>query len=162
MTIATNSTAACKFWVKEEWQKLVDHLIEKGYTVVNVSKEKNELKGVLQLENAPLHNVMQFINESEFFIGLSSGLTWLAWAMGKPVVMISNFTEKDHEFQSGCTRITNCAVCHGCWNNKNFRFDKSDWYWCPIYKDTPRQFECQKSITAEMVIKKVHVFLETL
>jgi autotransporter strand-loop-strand O-heptosyltransferase len=98
---------------------------------------------------------MNVIHHSEFFIGLSSGLSWLAWALEKHVVMISNFTEENHEFTSNTTRITNTNVCNGCWNNPMFKFDKGDWNWCPEHKDTIRQFECHKSITPQMVINKI-------
>lgn len=158
VAIATNSTAGCKFWVKDEWQKLVNKLISKGYKVINVSKEKNNLEGVTQIKDTSLENTMHIINYSEFFIGLSSGLSWLAWAMGKHVVMISNFTEANHEFQGDCTRIIKKDVCHGCWNNPNFKFDKGDYNWCPIHKNTPRQFECHKSITADSVLQAIPNF----
>jgi hypothetical protein len=36
-----------------------------------------------------------------------------------------------------------------------FKFDKGDWNWCPEHKGTPRQFECHKSITPEMVINQI-------
>ena len=98
---------------------------------------------------------MNIIHHSEFFIGLSSGLSWLSWAIGKHVVMISNFTEEDHEFTSNCTRIINKSVCNGCWNNPKHKFDKGDWNWCPEYKNSYRQFECHKRITGEMVINKI-------
>jgi ADP-heptose:LPS heptosyltransferase len=42
---------------------------------------------------------MSCISNSEFFIGLSSGLSWLAWTLNKEVIMISNFTEENHEFK---------------------------------------------------------------
>ena len=98
---------------------------------------------------------MNVIHHSKFLIGLSSGLSWLAWAMGKHVVMISNFTSSDHEFTSNCTRITNRSVCSGCWNKPEFKFDKGDWNWCPEHIGTPRQFECHTSITSKMVIDKI-------
>jgi autotransporter strand-loop-strand O-heptosyltransferase len=66
--------------------------------------------------------------------------------------MISNFTNPDHEFQTNCIRIINQNTCRGCWNNPLFRFDKGSWMWCPEHEETPRQFECHKLITAEMVI----------
>jgi len=155
VTIATNSTAGCKFWLKEEWQKVIDYLAGKGYTVVNISKERNEFNNCVQIENTSMEHTMDVIHYSDFFIGLSSGLSWLAWAMNKKVVMISNFTEDDHEFVSKCIRITNKSVCHGCWNNPNFKFDRGDWNWCPIHKNTSRQFECHTSITAQMVIDAI-------
>ena len=123
--------------------------------MVNVSKEKNPFDNCEQIEDTSMENTMNVIHHSQFFIGLSSGLSWLAWAMRKHVIMISNFTEEDHEFHINCTRVVNTRACHGCWNNKNFRFDPGDWDWCPIHKGTSRQFECQNSITAEMVIERL-------
>ena len=150
VTIATNSTAGCKFWTKEGWQGVIDYLVQQGYGVINVSKEKNPFEGVIQIEDDSMENTMNVIHHSEFFIGLSSGLSWLAWAMGKKVVMISNFTQPDHEFS--CIRVTKKDVCNGCWNNPNFKFDRGDWNWCPVHKGTDRQFECHTTITANDVI----------
>ena len=150
--IAPDSTAGCKEWSLENWQGVVDFIINKGYDVVNVSIDsKYNLKNVFVPSNLTLDVTMQIIHYSEFFIGLSSGLSWLAWSLNKHIIMIANFTKADHEFSSDCTRITNENVCNGCWNNKNFKFDKGDWNWCPIWKDYDKQFECQKSITIEMV-----------
>ena len=153
VTIATNSTAGCKFWTKEGWQGVINYLIEQGYSVVNVSKERNPFDNCIQIEDDSMENTMNVIHHSEFFIGLSSGLSWLAWAMGKKVVMISNFTQPNHEFS--CIRITKKNVCNGCWNNPKFRFDKGDWNWCPIHKGTDRQFECHTAITAQDVIDAI-------
>ena len=155
VAIATNSTAGCKFWVKAEWQKLVNEIILRGFKVINISKERNDLEGVIQIKDTSMENTMHIIDHSEFVIGLSSGLSWLAWAMRKHVIMIANFTEASHEFQENCTRITKEDVCHGCWNNPNFKFNKGDYNWCPVHKNTPRQFECHHSITAQMVIDKL-------
>jgi autotransporter strand-loop-strand O-heptosyltransferase len=149
VTIATNSTAGCKFWTKEGWQEVINYLIEKGYDVINVSKEENQFDNCLQLEDRSLENAMNYIHHSEFFIGLSSGLSWLSWAMKKQVVMISNFTEADHEFE--CIRPVNKNVCNGCWNSPKYKFDKS-WNWCPLHANTSRMFECQTSITSKNVI----------
>jgi autotransporter strand-loop-strand O-heptosyltransferase len=155
VTIATNSTSGCKFWTKEGWQELINYLHNLGFKIINVSKEKNLFKNAQQISNTSMENTMNVIHHSEFFIGLSSGLSWLAWGMGKHVVMISNFTEPDHEFISDCTRVINLSVCNGCWNSSMFKFDKGDWDWCPVHKGTNRQFECHKSITSKMVIEQI-------
>lgn len=160
ITIATNSTAGCKFWTKEGWQELIHHLNSLGYKVVNVSKEINPFDNCERLNDTSIENTMNVIHHSEFFIGLSSGLSWLSWAIGKHVVMISNFTESDHEFTTNCTRITNTNVCNSCWNNPNYKFDKGDWNWCPVHKGTSQQFECHTSITSEMVINKIQHLLK--
>jgi autotransporter strand-loop-strand O-heptosyltransferase len=150
VTIATNSTAGCKFWTREGWQLVINFLHEKGYRVINVSLEDNPFDNCEPLEDKSMQNTMDAINASQIFIGLSSGLSWLAWAMNIPVVMISNFSEADHEFE--CIRITKTSVCHGCWNNAEYRFDPGDWNWCPVHKGTDRQFECQQKISAGDVI----------
>jgi autotransporter strand-loop-strand O-heptosyltransferase len=156
VTIATNSTSGCKFWTKEGWQGVINYLVNKGYRVINVSLEENDFDNCTQIINHNIYDTMALIDHSDFFIGLGSGVSWLAWALGKEVVMINNFAEEDHEFK--CIRITNKNVCNGCWNNQNFKFDKT-WEFCPIYKNTPRQFECQRSITADDVIKKLPIYI---
>lgn len=150
ITIATESTAQCKHWYY--WQELIDHLVSVGYKVVEISKVTTHYKNLHHIEDKSLENTMNIIHHSELLIGLSSGLSWLAWGIKKRVVMIANFTEASHEFTSNCIRITNTNVCNSCWNNPNFKFDKGDWNWCPIWKNTPRHFECHKSITAQQVI----------
>jgi autotransporter strand-loop-strand O-heptosyltransferase len=154
--IATNSTAGCKLWNNPNgWTELVKYLKDLGYKIINISKDGDKLDGVINLKDDSMLNTMNVINHSEFVIGLSSGLSWLSWALNKHVVMISNFTESDHEFTINCTRITNPLVCNGCWNNPMFKFDKGDWNWCPEHKNTERHFECHKSITSEMVVNKI-------
>ena len=159
ITIATESTAGCKLWTKEAWQELINHLVDEGYTVVNVSKQGNLFEGASVLPFDPtLQSTIDTIANSHLFIGLGSGLTWLAWAIGVPVVTISNFSEEGHEFKSA-VRITNTNVCHGCWNNHRYKFDKADWNWCPVHKGTDRQFECMTSITSQMVIDQIKMII---
>jgi autotransporter strand-loop-strand O-heptosyltransferase len=153
VTIATNSTAGCKFWTREGWQEVINFLHDKGYRVINISLENNPFDNCEPLDDKSMQNTMDAISCSEFFIGLSSGLSWLAWAMKKPVVMIANFTDDHHEFE--CVRITNKNVCHGCWNSADYKFDRGDWNWCPVNKNTPRQFECHRSISSKQVIDKM-------
>ena len=159
VTIATNSTSGCKFWTKEGWQELINHLHLLGYKVINVSKEKNPFKNAEQIKDTSMENTMNVIHHSEFFIGLSSGLSWLAWGMGKHIVMISNFTEPDHEFTTNCTRIVKLDVCNGCWNSPIYKFDKGNFNWCPLHEGTKRQFECHKTITSKMVIDQIQHLL---
>jgi autotransporter strand-loop-strand O-heptosyltransferase len=154
--IAPDSTAGCKEWDAVNWQILVDMLVDEGYEVVNVSiNSKYNLKNVYCPENLSLEATMQIIHFAKFFVGLSSGLAWLAWSLNKHVYMIANFTKSDHEFQSNCTRFANENVCNGCWNNKNFKFDKGDFNWCPIWKGYDKQFECQKGINPFWVLEEI-------
>ena len=162
ITIGMSTTAGCKEWSNPNgWQTLINHLNSLGYKVVVIQKESfSGIENVLDWTgDRPLQERMSQIYHSEFYIGLGSGLSWLAWAVNKHVVMISNFSEDGHEFTDNTTRITNPLVCNGCWNNPNFKFDKGDWYWCPEHKGTDRQFECHKSITPEMVINQIQHLL---
>jgi autotransporter strand-loop-strand O-heptosyltransferase len=157
VTIATNSTAGCKFWTREAWQEVINYLHDQGYRVKNVSLENNPFDNCDALLDKSIESTIEWIAQSKFFIGLSSGLSWLAWGLDVPVIMISNFTDKDHEFS--CHRPVNTNVCHGCWNKAEYKFDKGDWDWCPVHKGTERQFECQKSVTPNMVIEIIKTLL---
>jgi len=174
-----HSTSQLKYWnhpdgVKSQmkspyWNDLSAMLRKSGYTPVTI--EKDELFGVVPHRNGlpskannkigvSLLDSVNLILHCEFFIGLSSGMAWLAHALGKKVVMISNFTEDWTEFDLSLDdyiRITNKSVCHGCWNRIDIEhsFDPYDWYWCPLHRDTDRQFECHKSITANDVMDKI-------
>jgi hypothetical protein len=39
-----------------------------------------------------------WLPRAAFFLGLSSGVAWLAWAVGTPVMMASGFTHPTNEF----------------------------------------------------------------
>lgn len=159
VAIATNSTAGIKFWTKEGWQGVINYLHGNGYKVVNVSIDRNDFENATQIEDKDINFTIKTILESEFFIGLSSGASWLAWALDKKVIMIANFSEEWHEFTDNIIRITNKSVCSGCWNNPEFKFDKGDWNWCPINKGTNNHFICQKSITSSMVMEQISFML---
>jgi len=148
VTIATNSTMECKFWNRSGWQEVINYLCSLGYDVINVSKEDNLFDNCTKIYDTSIEFTMRVISSGEFFIGLSSGLSWLAWALNQKVVMIANFTESDHEFD--CYRVTKPDVCNGCWNDPNIKLDPH-WLWCPRNKD----FECQRSIPASMVIEQI-------
>ena len=120
----------------------------------NSDKAKNNpFDNCTKIDDTSIENTMDVIAGAKLFIGLSSGLSWLAWALNQKIVMISNFTESDHEFD--CHRITKPDVCHGCWNNPAFRFNKGDWEWCVEHEDTPQAFTCHKVITADRVISEI-------
>ena len=155
--IATASTAQAKYWNNEHgWQGLIDHYKGKGYDVYHVSKEETHLRG---LKKAPedLKDVYRLLQGAELFFGISSGLSWFAWATDVPVVLISGFTPEVCEFDDEKTlRIINKKVCNSCWFDKHF--DRGDWNWCPEHKGSERQFECTKEITTQDVVKAVEAW----
>jgi autotransporter strand-loop-strand O-heptosyltransferase len=158
ITIGPTTTSGCKEWsYPNGWQELVNYFNSLGYKVAVITKEQTPwLENVLDWTGEhPLEERINQIYHSEFYVGLGSGLSWLAWSVGKPTVMIANFSKEGHEFTTNSVRITNKSVCNGCWNNPNFTFDRGDWYWCPVNKGTEEQFICQKSITPQMVIEQI-------
>jgi autotransporter strand-loop-strand O-heptosyltransferase len=107
--ISEFASSDIKMWKEENgWQRVVDFLVSIGYQVLAISKEKTNLNNVIDLTgDFPLIERCLVIKNSDFFIGVSSGLSWLSWSLGKHTFLISDVTPKEHEFQSNVTRI--CA-----------------------------------------------------
>lgn len=102
-------STSMKSWKRDYgWQTLVYFLNSIGYKVVVISKEPTNLKYVInKTGDIPLSNRIADIEGAEFYIGVSSGLSWLSWALGTHVIMISDVTPWWHEFKSNITRV--CA-----------------------------------------------------
>jgi autotransporter strand-loop-strand O-heptosyltransferase len=147
IVIAPESTAGCKEWTYEGWQILTNMLVEDGYDVICLTHKPYQLKNAKCVNGKTLEESFNILYHAEYMIGLSSGLAWINWSLGKHTVMISGFTAKDHEFQTNITRIQNEHACNSCWANINFIFDSGDWDWCPIWKGTDKQHICAKSIS---------------
>jgi autotransporter strand-loop-strand O-heptosyltransferase len=164
VTIAMHSTAQCKYWNnKTGWQELVDNLLLNGYEVVMVSKEEDGYmgnkypKGVTLLMDTSLESVMFEMLTSQMFIGISSGLSWLAWSLGVKTCLISGITTPESDFTPTVRVSPKESVCRFCFNKE--KLDAGDWNWCPKYKGTDRQFECTKTITAQDVIAEISSLL---
>jgi autotransporter strand-loop-strand O-heptosyltransferase len=102
-----------KMWKEglEGWQKIVDFLNKYDYKVAVISREKTNLKNVIDLTgNYSLKDRMIDLYHSEFFIGISSGLSWLSWSVNTHTVLISDVTPIDHEFSLNATRISSNAL----------------------------------------------------
>ena len=158
--IGMHSTAQTKYWNNPNgWQEVTDFLISQGYEVVMMSKEADGYmgnfypKGVVKLPENNFDDLIDNLNSCEFFIGISSGLSWLAWAVNIPVVLISGFTGEHMEPTDNVVRIIEKSVCNDCWSRH--KFDPGDWNWCPDQKGTVRQFECSKAISSDMVIEAI-------
>ena len=155
------STTQAKYWNNPDgWREIVAFLKEAGYRVICIDQKPAHGTGLVwnhiphgaedETGDRPLQERARWLKHAEFFVGLSSGLSWLAWAAGTPVVMISGFTHPTNEFDTPY-RVINYHACNSCWNDVRHRFDHEDFLWCPRHKDTPRQFECTRLITADYV-----------
>ena len=148
IAISEFSTFNAKHWLRPGgWQEIVDWLRDMGYGVVSVSKEPSGLRDVIKCNGLPIKDTARNIQYADAFVGVSSGLSVLAWGLDVPVVMISGFSLPDKEMKEGCVRVVNQAVCHGCGNDLAYAYDRGNWNMCP----RSRNFECSISITPDMV-----------
>jgi autotransporter strand-loop-strand O-heptosyltransferase len=159
--IAAQSTTQAKYWTNPNgWREIVKFLKDHGYRVICIDQKPAHGTGIIwnhiphgaedETGDRSLAERARWLRHSAFFVGLSSGLSWLAWASGTPVVMISGFTHPLNEFETPY-RVINYHTCNSCWNDVRVRFDHKDFLWCPRHANTPRQFECTRLITSEQV-----------
>ena len=163
--ISVQSTSQCKYWNKPNgWNKVVRYLNRLGYEVHCIDKDKvfgikdhwNDIPDgcIDKTGNHSINDRINQINNCEFFIGLSSGLSWLAWALKKKVVMISGCTLPNNEFVSNNYRVYKSDVCNGCLNDSlidNKKGILQGWLYCPRNKN----FECSTKIDFDDVKKKI-------
>lgn len=114
VTLSEFGSADNKHWkMKNGWQWVVDYLHAKGYTIVVISKEKTSLINCVDKSgDYSLDDRCVDIMHAEMHLGVSSGLSWLAWALNTHVVMISDVTPNWHEFKTGITRINANDLSH--------------------------------------------------
>jgi autotransporter strand-loop-strand O-heptosyltransferase len=135
---AIHSTAQAKYWNNSTgWQELTDYFISLGKKVVILSREGNGYMGNLYPIGSfepeggkDLENTMRYLKYCDIFVGVSSGLSWLSWAMNIPTVIISGFSLPFSEVEDdNVIRVFKTGVCNGCFNRH--KLDSGDWNWCP-------------------------------
>jgi autotransporter strand-loop-strand O-heptosyltransferase len=163
--IAVKSTNLAKMWNNGHgWEQVINHLKSVGYRVLCIDRERTVGVGYVWNKfpdgaedftgDIPLQKRVDLLRYADFFVGLGSGLSWLAWGTGIPVVLISGFSLPMCEFKTPY-RVHNTHVCHGCWDATDCNFDHKDYFWCPRHKGTERQFECSRAITGKQVISAI-------
>ncbi len=160
--ISVQASTTKKGWLYPKgWDAVADYLKSLGYRVLCIDKlpEMNYDGIKISMPNSaenftgnrPIMERANMLYYAEFFIGLSSGLAWLADAVNCPVVMIGGFTQDWYEFYTPY-RVANRLVCNGCFNNVNVNFMKDK---CLYHNGTPRELECQKKISPRQVIDAI-------
>lgn len=165
VVIATQASTQCKYWNNPYgWRNVIQFLKSKGYRVICIDKEAvygsnltwNAIPNGVEDETGarPLTERARWLKHAEFFVGLSSGLAWLAWGAGIPVVIISGFTHPSTEFNTPY-RVFSTHVCNSCWNDIRHQFQHNNFFYCPRHRDTPKQFECTRAISHQHVINTI-------
>lgn len=143
------------------WDIVINYLKSLGYRVLCIDRNATQTSDGITIRkpdgaedftgNLPIMERANVLYHAEFFIGLASGLAWLANAVDCPVVMICGFSQDWHEFYTPY-RVANRLVCNGCYNDMRVNFLRST---CPYYKGTPREMECQKKISPRQVLDAI-------
>ncbi|MGD0563654.1 MAG: autotransporter strand-loop-strand O-heptosyltransferase [Roseiarcus sp.] len=162
--IAVQATSGAKYWNNPNgWRDVVAFLKGRGYRVVCIDQKPVHGSGIMWTHiphgvedetGRPLSEAARWLKHASLFVGLSSGLSWLAWAAGCPAVLISGFSHPTTEFTTPY-RVINWHTCNGCWNDPKHCFDHKDFLWCPRHANTPRQFECTRLITSAQVMRVI-------
>jgi autotransporter strand-loop-strand O-heptosyltransferase len=159
--IAVQASSGAKTWTNPHgWRAVVEFLKSSGFRVICVDQKPVNGHGLMwthiphgaeDMTGMSLMETARWLRHATLFVGLSSGLSWLAWAARTTVVMISGYSLPSAEFSTPY-RIINWHTCNGCWSDPALRFDHKDYLWCPRHAGTARQFECSRLITPEHVI----------
>lgn len=166
--IGSMASGGCKLWMNPDgWDNVVSFLIKCGYRVIDIDGHRICGQGIAYQkiprnvedytgfgEGKTVADRAAMIEHADFFVGLGSGLSWLSWACHKPTVLISGFSQPFCEFHTPY-RVINTSVCHGCFNDPKYSFDSKDCFWCPRHKGTDSHMICSRSITADMVVRKI-------
>lgn len=159
VAITQHSTFHAKYWLYPNgWEILFDYLIhELNYKIVVLSTKPpigindSNKDFVIDRTNLDIFDTINYIKNADFFIGISTGPTWLAWALNVPTILISGFSSRWAEMQD-CERVINENVCNGCFNDPSLEFERGNWYFCPRRAG----FECSKLIHPDLVINAIN------
>lgn len=167
--ISTQTTIQGKYWNNPNgWKNVIDFLKIKGYTPICIDQHKSYGNLVynniipdncVDMTGLPLKDLTGIINNCQLFIGLDSGLSWLAWALNKQVIQILGLTGKRISFENPYS-ILNENVCNSCFEDESIKKFSDDnpfdnFLLCPRHKNTKRMFECTKTISSDSVINMI-------
>lgn len=150
-----------KHWHYENgWQDVVNHFVDRGYTMVAISSEKTNLSNVYDLTGNSYSILHRFgtIKDCEFYIGLDSGISWAANLLDKHCYIIHGATSEEFAFQDNATRIglSSENYCRGCYDDNSIFWGATLFHTCFFRKD----FECTRLLTSEVVINMIESIME--
>jgi autotransporter strand-loop-strand O-heptosyltransferase len=140
-----------------------NYLQNKGYKVAVVDQHRTfgtdgfmntSPQSDYHFHNKPLDEVMSVIKGADLHIGIGSGLSWVAWALDIPTVLISSFSKPYCEFQLNTARIHTDTPNSGYFNTH--KMDASNWNWYPFKQINSMEdwYEIE-TITPDLVIEGI-------
>lgn len=161
--IAAQGSITPKAWLNlDGYDEVVAYLKSLGYRVLCIDKNREQTDHGMTVKmpqgaedftgDISLIERVNLLAYADFFIGFSSGLSWLAWAVDIPVILISGITSSWFEFDTPY-RIINRLVCNSCHNDIKVKWPQFEF--CPYHKNTPRAYECSRAISARQVIDAI-------
>ncbi len=165
--IGVQASSPIKGWFYPDgWDIVIRYLKELGYRVLCIDRDATMTAEGLTITrpaeaedftgNRPLTERADMLAHADFFIGLPSGLAWLADIAGCPVVMIGGFSYYWYEFP-GAYHVYNPFACYGCMNDIRENYFKN---FCGRWWNTPRALECSRTIAPRQVIRAIDQLLE--
>ena len=161
--IAAQTSMTVKAWLNAKgWDEVVAYLKSLGYRVLCIDKNSEQTDHGLTIKmpsgaedftgDISLLERVNLLAYADFFIGLGSGLSWLAWAVDIPVILISGISSSWCEFENPY-RVINRLVCNSCHNDTTLKWPQFEL--CPYHKNTPRAYECSRAISGRQVIEMI-------
>ena len=165
--IGYSGSKACKLWWNPVgWRGVIEHLNYLGLDVVCIDRDAiigmpgSFYQYPKQAINWTGDYTLQFrVNQimgAEFFIGVASGLSWLAWCCRKPIVLISGFSRPSMEFKTPYRVYNEENLCNDCWGDTSIPFWHHAWGWCPrvdkVIHELTDQIEASPTIEEKQMV----------
>lgn len=150
--IGLRSTEKWRDWSLKRWRTVIEKLQIEGYFVVTFDKNLN-LDGIPAVVNVPLPNVLRMLAQLHAFIGVDSGLTYIAAGLGLTTVGLYGETNgytllMKHYADGHAIQIIRPDKCRRpCYLKRGF--------YCgalPTNREVPAV--CMGEITVDMVLEK--------
>lgn len=161
--IGVQASGACKGWhFPGGWEEICIRLQAAGYRVLCIDGEGEHTDCGLTIRcpegaedltgRRPLLERAELLSHAACFIGLCSGLAWLARTVRCPAVMIGGFSNYWAEFPEAY-RVSNPRVCQGCYNDTSLYYVQNP---CARQeRESDGWLQCSKSITVDEVWQAV-------
>lgn len=124
ITLSTEASQSIKMIHNPKvWLECIKWATSKGYQVKELGIKPSILPGVEAHKGVDILETINIMANSNLHTGVSSGLSWLAWALDKPVIMLGNFTDVQFEFSDRLVKIIDSRASLGLFNDIRYKWE---------------------------------------